>query len=213
MKYFPVLLLLCIGAMAFWTWIDDDAKGKTLPILGEVEVKESAGHNLKDTVFHSIEDFDLIDQDSNRITKDLVENKIYIADFFFTSCPTICPMVKAQMLRAYEKYEDNDDFVMLSHSIDVRNDSVPALKKYAQKMEINTDKWHLLTGEKFHIYDMAKKYFIAAVEDPSAPGGYTHSGGIALVDRQGRIRGIYDGTEVEEVDLLLTDIDRLLKEK
>ena len=151
-----------------------------------------------------------MDQDSNAITPATFKDKVYIADFFFTSCPTICPKVKAQMLRVYDKFLDNEDLILLSHSIDTKYDTVPVLKEYAEKLQIKTDKWHLVTGVKKDIYAMAKEYFIAAAEDASAPGGYTHSGGLVLVDKKRQVRGIYDGTEPEQVDQLLIDLEWLL---
>jgi protein SCO1/2 len=135
-----------------------------------------------------------------------------VADFFFTSCPTICPIMKTQMLRVYEKYKDDERVVLLSHSIDPEHDTVEVLRDYGARLGIEADRWHLVTGNKEEIYKTAKLYGLAAMEDENAPGGFIHSGSFTLVDRQGRIRGYYRGTEEEAVDLLIDDIARLLNE-
>jgi len=138
---------------------------------------------------------------------------IYVADFFFTSCPTICPTMKAQMMRVYEQYEEAKDFMIVSHTIDPKYDTAALLKNYAQNLGVNTDVWQFLTGEKDSIYSLAEKsYMILADEEPSAPGGFIHSGAFLLVDKEQRIRGVYDGTVEEEVNLLINDIAILQKE-
>ena len=179
---------------------------KVLPVLGERDVVDG------DTVFHTIPDFKFWDQDSNRITHETVKDKIYVVDFFFTSCPTICPKVKKNMMRVNERYLDRDDFLILSHSIDTRRDSVPRLKEYATKIGIEGNIWHLLTGTEDEIYGINEDYFIAAMEDEDAPGGFNHSGNIVLVDKNRRIRSFCDGTDPESVDKFMKDIDILLNE-
>ena len=193
----------------------DGNKNDPLPILGlhEYNEIERDGKTVIDTVFHSIPDFKFLNQDSSIINRNTFKDKIYVADFFFTSCPTICPTVKAQMLRVYDKFEDSDELLFISHSIDTKRDSVPVLHDYGSKLNINSKRWHLVTGERDDIYGIAREYFIAAEEDPNSPGGYTHSGGLVLVDKQYRIRGIYDGTEEEEVDELMKDLELLLTPK
>jgi len=182
---------------------DTDSK---LSFIGEVQIEGT------DTIYHKVPDFLFIDQDSNYISNESFQNKAYVVDFFFTSCPTICPMVKKQMLRIYERYENEDGLKFLSHSIDTRRDSVPHLKRYATNLGISSTRWHLVTGEKSKIYDIADDYFSVAKEDPSAPGGYDHSGRLILVDPNGHIRAFCDGTNPKEVDLFMEDIDKLLKE-
>jgi protein SCO1/2 len=152
------------------------------------------------------------DQDGSQINQSLFSDKIYVADFFFTSCPTICPIMKSQMLRVYEAFEDNDNVVLLSHTIDPEHDTVEVLKDYAEKLGISSHRWHMVTGPKDHIYDTAKRYMLAAMEDKQAPGGFIHSGSFSLVDRRGQIRGYYKGTEKEAVSKLIKDIRRLLNE-
>ena len=117
------------------------------------------------------------------------------------------------MLRLYNDFEDNDDVIFLSHSIDPKRDSVARLHDYAEKLGISSERWHLMTGERDDIYSMAKHYMIAAQEDKLAPGGYAHSGAFLLVDKSKQIRGIYDGTSAEEVDQLKEDIQKLLNDE
>ena len=182
-----------------------------LPILGRHEYNESA--NGVDTVFHTINDFSFIDQDSSIITNETFAGKLYVADFFFTSCPSICPLMKVQMLRVYEKYKLEDKVALLSHSIDPDYDNVAVLNDYAKRLEVESSKWHFITGDKEIIYDMAQtSYYVATRENALAPGGYEHSGAFILVDQNRRIRGVYDGTDVEAIDRLLSEIDILLKE-
>lgn len=152
------------------------------------------------------------DQQGNPVTSETFREKIYVADFFFTTCPTICPIMKTQMLRVYEKFKDNDQLLLLSHTIDPEHDTVEVLNDFASRLNISADRWHLVTGDKEQIYDTARRYGLAALEDKNAPGGFIHSGSFTLVDRQGRIRGYYRGTEEDAVDALIKDIRRLLNE-
>ena len=153
------------------------------------------------------------DQDNRPINQNLFRDRIYVADFFFTSCPTICPIMKSQMLRVYEKFKDDEQILLLSHSIDPEHDTVEVLKDYGARLGIEAHSWHLVTGTKEEIYDTAYRYGLAAMEDKNAPGGFIHSGSFTLVDRQGRIRGYYKGTEEEAVDRLINDIGRLIDER
>lgn len=188
---------------------------KKLPVLGrrEVTTKEVNGEQVADTVYHTIADFRFVDQDSAWVTNDTFKDKIYVADFFFTSCPTICPIMKTQMIRIYEEFETNPEVGLLSYSIDPEHDTVGLLHDFAERLGVKSEKWHFVTGNKDDIYDLGEtSYMVVAGEDDSAPGGYIHSGAFLLVDKQRRIRGVYDGTLEEEVDQLMTDMKILLKE-
>ncbi len=181
-----------------------------LPILGRQTVSLQG-----DTLYHTVGDFKLVDQDSSLVTPKTFDDKIYVADFFFTSCPTICPTMKTQMLRIFEKYQDNPEVGLLSHSIDPTHDTVAVLREYASQLGIEDNhSWHLVTGDKDEIYRLGQSdYMVTAGEDAAAPGGFIHSGAFLLVDKQKHIRGVYDGTKPEDVDRLLKDIDKLLQEK
>lgn len=203
-----ILILLYLAALSLGC---TNNSVKKLPILGRHEFIET--DTGPDTIYHSIKPFSFIDQDSSVISNDTFKGKIYVADFFFTSCPSICPIMKAQMLRVYNNFKNNDKVLLLSHTIDPEYDNVSLLHSYAKKLDVKSSKWHFVTGAKSAIYDMAQtSYYVATRENEKAPGGYEHSGAFILVDNQRRIRGVYDGTKVEAVDKLIKDISTLLSE-
>jgi protein SCO1/2 len=178
-----------------------------LPIFGEREVEGS------DTVYHTIADFRFINQDSAEVTNDTFKDKIYVSDFFFTSCRTICPIMKTQMLRVYERFENDPEVLLLSHTIDPEYDTVGLLHDFAERLGVKSTKWHFVTGEKEDIYKIAQtSYFATAMEDKSDPDGFIHSGAFLLIDKKRRIRGKYDGTKEEDVNRLFEDIGKLKKE-
>ena len=183
-------------------------ESEKLPILGNRDVLENG-----DTIFHTIPEFSFVDQDSNIVTNQTFENKIYIVDFFFIHCPSICPTVTKQMLRIYERFENNPRVVLLAHSIDTKNDTIPALKVYAEKLGVNSEKWHFVTGDHDQIYELADDYFITARVDDSVPGGFDHSGRLILIDEKGHVRSFCDGTNAESVNKFMTDIETLLNEQ
>ncbi|WP_207431977.1 SCO family protein [Sabulibacter ruber] len=209
--------LLAVGlGLALVTACTSSPEEKKLPILGPREPKVTMvdGKPQVDTVYHTIPDFAFLDQDSTLVTQQTVANKIYVADFFFTSCPSICPKMKSQMLRVYEKFKDNPRVALLSHSIDPAHDTVAVLRDYADRLGVKSSTWHFLTGNRDSIFDMAQKhYYTSAMEDKTVAGGYAHSGSFLLVDGQRRLRGHYDGTNAQDVDKLLQDMDVLLAEK
>jgi protein SCO1/2 len=186
-----------------------------LPILGRKEIKnvEFDGKIRADTIYHTIPDFSFVNQDGEEVTQETFKDKIYIADFFFTTCPTICPIMKTQMLRVYEKYKDNDQVLILSHTIDPKHDSVEVLHDFADRLGVSSKTWHFVTGDQDEIYDIGQNsYMVTSREDPDEPGGFLHSGAFLIIDKQSRIRGIYDGTKPDKVDKLMEDIDKLLRE-
>lgn len=190
-------------------------KEHVLPILGRRDIQERQVDDKieVDTVYHTIQPFAFVDQDSVMITNETFKGKIYVADFFFTSCPTICPVMKTQMLRVYDKFDNVPELAFLSHTIDPKHDSVAVLRDYAERLGAESSRWHFVTGDKEKIYEIAQKsYMSVAAEDEEAAGGYIHSGRLLLVDMDGRIRGAYDGTNPEDVDQLMEDIPVLLNE-
>lgn len=184
-------------------------EGKKLPILGPREVING------DSVYHQIPEFAFVNQDSVVVSSKDFDDKIYVADFFFTSCPTICPTMKTQLLRVYEKYKDNPKVGILSHTIDPRHDTVAVLKSYRDRLGVKGETWQFVTGKQADIYEIGEKsYMVTAQEDAAAvdEGGFIHSGAFLLVDSKRHIRGMYDGTKEKEVSKLLRDMDLLLKE-
>jgi len=183
-------------------------KESALPIYGNRDF------NGKDSVFHTIAPFSFIDQDSAIITNDTFKDKIYVADFFFTSCRTICPKMKTQMKRVYDAIADKPEVKLLSHTIDPEYDSVELLHNYANMLGVSSDRWHFVTGARDSIYKIAQtSYLSTASKDGSEPDGFIHSGAFLLIDKHQRIRGKYDGTREADVDRLLKDIEKLEREK
>ncbi|MFN4235471.1 MAG: SCO family protein [Bacteroidia bacterium] len=163
---------------------------------------------------HRIADFKLLNQNGDTITLKNLDGKIYVADFFFTTCPTICPKMSDQMHRVYEKYKDNPQVMIVSHTVMPEVDSVSVLKAYADKYHADADKWIFLTGPKEEIYQLARKsYFAVITEGDGGVDDFIHTENFILVDKQKRIRGFYDGTSEEDVDRLIKEISYLLKEK
>lgn len=177
---------------------------ETLPILGEKEVING------DTIYHTIPDFAFINQDSEIVTNETFAGKVYVADFFFIHCPTICPKTAREMKKIHDHFLHDDRVLLLAHSIDPQRDTVGALKRYATNLHADPDKWHFVTGDKDAIYQIADDYFSIALEDPDAPGGFDHSGRLILVDKNRHIRSFCDGTDPKDVDRFIKDIERLL---
>jgi protein SCO1/2 len=196
----PVFVLLLLSGCA-------GKQESPLPIFGEREVVGT------DTTYHTIADFRFIDQDSSEVTPETFRGKIYVTDFFFTSCRTICPIMKTQMLRVYDSIQNDPAVLLLSHTIDPEYDTVALLHDFADRLGVKSSKWHFVTGEKEEIYKLAQtSYFSTALEDKTEPDGFIHSGAFLLIDPQRRIRGKYDGTKEDDVNRLLADIQRLKNE-
>lgn len=179
---------------------------KTLPVLSIASIEG------EDTVFKECPPFSFANQNNEAITNSTFQGKVYVADFFFVSCPTICPIMAKNLKKVYERYSNEKDFLILSHSIDTRHDSVPVLKEYATRLGVSADTWHFVTGKKDDIYSIGYDYYMATVQEDDSPGsgGYLHSGGLILVDKKGKIRGVYDGTNEAQVGKLIADLKLLL---
>jgi protein SCO1/2 len=164
---------------------------------------------------HRIPAFSFTDQDGKTITEKTVDGKIYVADFIFTRCGSICPKMTTNMGMLQEKFKDNENVLLLSHSVTPAMDSVPVLKKYAEAKGIISGKWHLLTGDEQEIYTLAKKEYFAGdtIGYYQTGNEFLHTENFILVDRQRRIRGVYNGTLALEMERLTDDINTLLKEE
>lgn len=187
---------------------------KRLPFL-QLETTEKVvdGKTVVDSSFRTIPAFKLLNQDSTVVTEKDFNGTIYVADFFFTSCPTICPTMHRNLLKVYKKYENNPEVKFASHTIDVKYDTPSRMKAYATKLGVKGTQWEYLWGTRDEIYALAERnYLVAAQEDKNAPGGFVHQGYLVLVDKEKRIRGAYDGTQDKEVAQLMKDMDVLLTE-
>ncbi|NNC70846.1 MAG: SCO family protein [Flavobacteriaceae bacterium] len=163
---------------------------------------------------HKISDFNLINQAGDTVTNDTYKNKIYVADFFFTRCATICPIMTGNMAELQKIYKDDDEVMLLSHSVTPVIDSVPILKMYAENKGIDQEKWNITTGDKKHIYELARKsYFATLDEGDGGEQDFIHTEQFILVDKKRQIRGYYDGTDKEEIERIKKDIEILKKEQ
>ncbi|MBR9919448.1 MAG: SCO family protein [Bacteroidetes bacterium] len=178
---------------------------ENLPILGNRDIVEG------DTIYPKIPDFEFINQDSQLVTNKTFADKAYIVDFFFVSCPSICPKVTKEMLRVHDRFKQDDRVLLLAHTIDVKHDTIPRLKAYAEGLGVSSNKWHFVTGDKEEIFDIADDYFSVAVENPDAPGGFDHSGRLILVDKDRHVRSFCNGTDPEDVDRFIKDVEQLLE--
>ena len=206
-----ILLLLLVGPGLFLIFL---SKGthvfQTLPYYGFRDV-DAAG----DTIYHTVPDFDFINQSGEEVTFDDFEGKIVVADFFFTTCPTICPIMTTQMARLQWILDDPafKDVRFLSHTVNPKHDTPEVLMEYAKANQADLSRWTFVTGDQEEIFDQGfNGYMLSTQEDSGAPGGFLHSSNFILVDRDRHIRGIYDGTSSKEVDDLAADIKMLLKE-
>ncbi len=178
-----------------------------LPVLGP---KSAQG---EDTVYHRIADFSLTNQENENVSERTVKNKIYVANFFFATCQSICPEMSTNLVDVQREFAEDDSVLILSHSVNPLHDSVEVLKGYAASYGAKPGKWHLLTGDKKQIYELAKSsYLVNALEDDGTPEGFLHSELFLLVDDKGRMRGTYDGTDKSQVKKLIADIHTLKKE-
>jgi len=187
-----------------------------LPVFQPAEVNyelvDSTIQHVKK--YHTIADFSLINQNGKTITQEEYKDKIYVADFFFTTCLTICPIMTDNMVIIQEKLKNDSEVMLLSHSVTPVIDSVAQLKKYALEKGVDDKKWNLVTGDKKQIYQLARKSYLAVKEDGNGDEyDMIHTENFILVDKKKRIRGFYDGTKEEDIEQLLKDIEILKKEK
>ena len=187
-----------------------------LEIFGPKEPisKTIDGKSVIDTAYHLVGDFSFIDQDSNEVNQSIVKNKIYVADYFFTTCKTICPQMSNQLMRVQFAYKDDPEVMILSHTVDPEGDSPSVLRAYAKEHNAIKGKWYFLTGDKKALYDMARNsYFVTAMPGDGGADDFIHSEQMVLVDKEKRIRGFYDGTDYGEMTRLIDEINVLKKEE
>jgi protein SCO1/2 len=209
-----LIFLMLWGIIMLQSCASDEQK--KLPFLGNREPveREVNGKTVVDTIYQTIPPFSYLNQDSLPVTDKDFAGKIYVADFFFTSCNSICPTMHRNLLKVYQKFKDNPQVKIISHSIDTKYDVPSRLKKYADKLGIAGHQWEFVHGSRDSIYDVsAKSYLVAAYEDSKEPQGFVHQGWFILVDKDKHLRGAYDGTKPEEVDKMMNDMESLLHEK
>lgn len=209
-KSIPTLLVMALfsvaGIYVFYSLLTPE---KRLPVYSPIDVNprlvDPSLHHVKKN--HKIADFELIDQNGQLVTQDTYKDKIYIADFFFTRCGTICPIMTTHMSALQAAFKEDPDVLLLSHSVTPVMDSVPVLKDYAIAKGVIDAKWHLVTGDKQQIYNLARKsYFAVLDEGDGGAQDFIHTEQFVLIDKKRRIRGFYDGTDFEEVKRIIEDI-------
>tara|TARA_B100000497_G_scaffold72581_1_gene81498 strand:- start:99 stop:737 length:639 start_codon:yes stop_codon:yes gene_type:complete len=210
---FKIRLAYALIFMISFFFSCDQQEKKQLPVYNPVDFKEKLVDKSVRNVSknHTVANFSLTNQNGITITNKDYENKIYVVDFFFTSCPTICPIMTNNMLKIQDEFIDNDDIKLLSMSVTPEIDNVEILKQYAIEKGVNDSKWNITTGSKKHIYELARKSYFAVVEQ--GDGGlqdFIHTPNFILIDTKKQIRGIYDGTDENEILRLIEDI-KILK--
>lgn len=199
-------LFVILFPVIFWlVLIRGHNNFKKLPVIGPFDISVNG-----DTVYHTIPHFEFTNQQGKIISDKNLEGKIYVANFFFATCKTVCPKMNEQVQRVQETFKDVKDLQLLSFTVDPENDTVAALAEYAKKMKADDSKWWFLTGAKDSIYTLAREGFLVPASLSSRE--FFHSQDLILVDKDKKMRGIYDGTEPADVDTLIDEIKVLLKE-
>lgn len=181
-----------------------------LKYFPHVKVTKKEGKEVVDTVKKKNPQFSYTNQNGKTISQEDVKGKVFTADFFFTQCGSICPKTKKQMLRIQEAIGKDENFEFLSFTIDPKHDTPKVLKEYAEALGADLSRWHFLNGGK-NAYKLANDFLIAAMVNKDAPGGIDHNDFVVLVDQEGYLRGAYKGTSEEEINILIADIKKLLK--
>ena len=209
----PVSILLVFSIISVSIFYTILKPKPNLPIYQPAQVNSklvdsSIAHKIK---YHTISDFSLINQNGDTITQDFYNNKIYVDDFFFTTCQSICPVMTKNMKEIQDQLINDQEVLLLSHTVTPEIDSVEQLKKYAISNNINDNKWNLVTGDKKQIYDLARKSYLAVENSNFGEFDMIHTENFMLIDKKRQIRGFYDGTDEKEIEQLLDDIQILKK--
>ena len=205
-----LLCILLLPTVAFFILHSGSHNFKAPPIYGP----KSLAENGMDTIYHSIPSFEFTNHLGEKVTSKDYEGKIYVADFFFATCPTICPKMAVHMLELQKHFYDRNDFGLLSYTINPEHDTVGVLYEYSKKVHSIDSVWEFVTGSKESIASIARNgYFANAMKDLDAEGGFLHSTNFFLIDRKGQIRGIFDGTSTRDIDNCMDAIEILYREE
>lgn len=219
MKRIIFLVVFTVVGITFTYYMVQPEEKKVLPVINPIDVSEEMvdPELLRVGYGHKIGSFSFLDQDGKTFTNKNVNGKVYVAEYFFTTCKTICPQMNSQMRKVQKEFKGKRDFEIVSFTVDPETDTVEQLKRYAMSHSADPNQWHFLTGEKEDLYALARKSFFvlkpAEAENQGDVGSdFIHTNNFVLVDKEMRIRGYYDGTSSKEVDKLIKDIRLLLKE-
>jgi protein SCO1 len=208
-KYYWILLII---PAAFISWFfNQRAQDKPIRYLPYYGPKYA--NKLTDTSYHTVTSFKFINQDNEEVNETTFKNTIYVTEYFFTTCKTICPIMNTNLIKVYQTFKHKPDFKLLSHTVDPETDSAKVLKEYAINHGVTDKKWLFVTGSKKELYAMARKSYLLNAEQGSGDeDDFIHTQNFALIDREKHIRGFYDGTDNNEIERLITDINLLYKE-
>lgn len=210
---FIIVILIPFALFLFWS-TKPRPTVDPLPIVGQRQLEErvdSNGQTVYDTIYHTLIDFNLVNQDGDSVDLTIMDDKVVIADFFFTSCKGICIPMTQNMAKLQEEFLEEDNVFLLSHTVDPARDTVETLKEHAYLYDLNPKRWFMLTGDKKELYRLARKgYMITADEGDGGEHDFIHSERFVLIDKEKRIRGYYDGTDDEEMERLSLDVKKLL---
>ena len=211
--FITIGFILAFSAVAITLFYTILKPVETLPIYQPAEINDKLVDSsvIHVSKYHKISDFELTNQNGQIITQEFYKNKIYVADFFFTTCQDICPIMTKNMFRLQEELKDDNDILFLSHTVIPEVDTVQQLKKYAVENNVDDSKWNLVTGEKKQIYDLARKSYLAVEDAEYGKFDMIHTENFILIDKQRQIRGFYDGTNDDEIEQLISDIIILKK--
>ena len=213
-KFFGIVLLI-LSVIIIFSIYQVLAPKKALKIYQPSDVNTE----LVDTTlqykrkYHTIANFSLVNQNGDTITQANYKDKIYVADFFFTTCVTICPIMTDHMIQIQSALKNHPEVLLLSHTVTPEIDTIAQLKRYALNKGVDDTKWNLVTGDKKIIYDLARKSYLAAKDVPYSQYDLVHTENFVLVDKKRRIRGFYDGTNPDAIEALIKDIEILEKEE
>jgi|ERR1039458_1080547 protein SCO1/2 len=214
-KYVILIGIICFPIAVWFYLITGKNHFSPLPILGNYSIDSTMvnGKYKVDTIYHTIPDFTMVNQEGKTITQNEIKGKVYVADLFFTSCPSFCPRMSSGLKAVYDKYKKVDDFIILSFTVDPDHDTIPALIKYAEKYGADAKHWMFLRGDKQQIHDLSLSYLMTPPDTiKDAKQDIQHSPYYVLVDKDRHIRGIYDSTNPIMLDSLQGDITYLLKQ-
>jgi protein SCO1 len=215
-----IVALIFVAGVTIAYFLTKPSEDETLKVYNPIDVEaEMVDKDLSRKGFgHTIQEFSFTDQSGKSYGSKDLKGKIYVAEYFFTTCGTICPVMNAEMQRVQQAFRGNDSFRILSFTVDPETDSVAQMKLYADGHGADPKQWHFLTGDKKDLYRLARRSFFVLKPAEAANQGdvgsdFIHTNYFVLVDTKKRIRGYYDGTDSKEVDKLIKDIQKLLEEK
>ncbi len=208
-NYYWLLFLIPLGFMGWYFYTKNEQKPlRNLLYFGPKRIDKTG-----DTTFHTVKPFLFTNQYNEKVTEETVKGKIYVTDFFFTTCQSICPVMSSELERVYKEFANNPDILILSHTVSPEEDSVNVLMAYAKLHGVKDKRWLFLTGDKKHLYDMARTGYLLNNESGNGDeDDFIHTQNFALVDKDRHLRGFYDGTDSAEVSRLMIDIKLLQQE-